>query len=101
MCPRARRPQGTYNRNYDATRESSSARGYDARWRRLRESQLRAEPLCRSCRMEGLAVAATEVDHIRRKRRGGGDERRNLQSLCRACHSKKTNEEIREDRIIH
>lgn len=70
----------------------------------LRPSQLMIEPFCRECtrraRAEGrpelLRVRATDVDHIKPHR---GDwerftDRGNLQSLCHACHSRKTFEEI-------
>jgi 5-methylcytosine-specific restriction protein A len=52
--------------------------------------QLAREPLCRICRRGGQAMAATEVDHIVPRSRGGSDTWRNLQSLCKPCHSRKT-----------
>lgn len=36
---------------------------------------------------------ATDVDHIISRAKGGTDERSNLQPLCHACHSEKTNRE--------
>lgn len=33
---------------------------------------------------------AVSVDHIQPRRAGGSDEHANLQSLCHACHSRKT-----------
>jgi 5-methylcytosine-specific restriction protein A len=53
---------------------------------------LRANPICVDPYKdhEGEVVAATEVDHITPKREGGKDRWDNLQSLCKACHSKKT-----------
>lgn len=56
-----------------------------AGWRKIRAAQLKREPQCRAC-----GAKASHVDHITPKRVGGGDESRNLQSLCRSCHSKKT-----------
>lgn len=44
---------------------SSAARGYGARWRRLRERFLSEHPLCAECLKQGRAVPATDVDHIR------------------------------------
>lgn len=76
-------------------RGSSSARGYGARWRRLRAMVLSQEPLCRACLERGATTPATDVDHIRPRRLGGTDRRDNLQALCHACHSSKTG---REDR---
>ena len=58
--------------------------------------QLLLEPFCRECAKQGLRVWATDVDHIEPHR---GDwskftDRNNLQSLCHACHSRKTAEEM-------
>src|SRR5690625_569564 len=70
---------------YDARRPKTAARGYDARWRKIRLMQLRAEPLCVSC-----GGAATEVDHITPLAAGGTHAFSNLQSMCKSCHSSKT-----------
>lgn len=59
-----------------------------AAWRRLRASVLSEQPLCKHCMARGYVVTASEVDHA------DGDpsnnERGNLQSLCKPCHSSKT-----------
>ena len=65
-------------------------------WRRMRARQLRDFPLCAECIRHGKVTAATEVDHITPHK---GDaklffDKRNLQSLCKRCHSAKT---ARED----
>ena len=57
-------------------------------WSRTRQAILLQEPWCRSCKVE----PATEVDHIVPHR---GDQAKfkdidNLQPLCKACHSRKT-----------
>lgn len=67
-----------------------------ARWKRLRLIHLDAHPLCSDCIGVGLVVSATDVDHIRPHR---GDarlfwDRRNWQSLCHRCHSRKTAREV-------
>jgi len=75
----------------DERRGNAAERGYDARWRRLRDAHLAREPLCRMCRHSGLVSAAALVDHIVPIADGGAvldDD--NLQSLCRGCHDKKT-----------
>ena len=76
-------------------RGTSTARGYDADWRKIRERQLRSEPLCRHHKDKGQLVTATQVDHIKPHR---GDyalfrDPNNLQSLCASCHSIKTSTE--------
>ncbi len=66
------------------------------RWKRLRSMQLAREPLCAECLKDGIYTQATEVDHLEPHR---GDEVKfyggALQSLCKFCHSKKTNMELR------
>ena len=66
-------------------RASASIRGYDHGWRKRRAAHLKREPYCRSC-----GEPATDVDHIVARRAGGSDDEDNLQSLCHACHSRKT-----------
>lgn len=56
----------------------------------LRESPLCADPF----HAHAGPVAATDVDHIIARRAGGSDVRGNLQTLCHACHTKKTNLEM-------
>ena len=60
----------------------------------LRPGQLLREPFCRECARRGVRTWAADVDHIRDHK---GDwalftDRANLQSLCHACHSRKTAE---------
>ena len=68
---------------------SAAWRGYDARWRKLREKVLFTQPLCVMC-----GAVAVDVDHIIPIRQGGAvlavD---NLQPLCRQCHIRKTQRE--------
>jgi len=59
-----------------------------AAWRRLREAQLRAHPLCRMHQELGQTVMASVVDH-QVPHRGDADlflDAANLQSLCKQCH---------------
>jgi 5-methylcytosine-specific restriction enzyme A len=62
------------------------------RWLRVRKRQLIREPLCRACRLNGLIVAACDVDHVKPIANGGNVfDQANLQSLCKRHHSIKTN----------
>lgn len=71
-------------------RGTSSARGYDTRWARLRRFILAQEPLCRRCNQLGITKAADMVHHqvpvkvaphLRM-------EPSNLEPLCWSCHQK-------------
>lgn len=74
----------------------------------LRPQQLAREPFCRSCWQRGirtgethlLRIPATDVDHIvpHRGRMKLFADPTNLQSLCHACHSRKTLAEMAENR---
>lgn len=77
---------------FDDTRGTATERGYDTRWRKARVGWLKHHPLCAECERHGETTAATVVDHIIPHR---GDrklfwDRNNWQSLCKACHDKKT-----------
>lgn len=76
-------------------RGSRQQRGYDATWNKLRLLVLAEEPLCRHCRQHDMVTAAEEIDHIIpiRQRPDLRLDRLNLQSLCKPCHSKKTQRE--------
>ena len=76
-----------HRKQYDQERGPSSARGYGARWQRLRLVVLRRNPICQ---VEGCTQVATKVDHIVRRSNGGTDELENLQGLCKPHNSGKT-----------
>lgn len=86
-------------REVDQRRGSSTARGYDSKWRKAREGWLRAHPLCQceECQEGTLRTrAASVVDH-RIPHRGDKAlfwDRNNWQSMAKECHDRKT---ARED----
>ena len=69
-------------------RGSASSRGYDSLWRRAAVAYLNEHPACVICG-EGEQL---EVDHIvpLRDRPDLKYETRNLQTLCKRCHGRKT-----------
>ncbi len=74
--------------------QSRHKRGYGAAWDRLRKVILsRDSHLCQICKAEGRATPGNHVDHILSKAKGGTDAHGNLQTLCKPCHSRKSNEE--------
>ncbi len=74
----------------DGKRASSSVRGYDRRWRRLRAAKLRQSPLCELCLATGRTEPATVVHHLDPVDDGNpvlcALDR--LESNCLSCHSK-------------
>ena len=74
-------------------RGTARQRGYDTLWQKVRDQHLLTQPLCVSCKADGLTVVAQDVDHIV-PFKGVDDPRRldsgNLQSLCRVHHGRKT-----------
>lgn len=73
-------------------RVSSTQRGYDYAWQRLRLFVLRRDRyLCQHCLKQDIVTIATDVDHIIPLSKGGARlEPDNCQSLCRTCHNRKT-----------
>lgn len=57
---------------------------------KIRAQVLAEEPFCRRCLAEGKRVRSDEVDHITPLSQGGGNERSNLQALCKPCHDAKS-----------
>jgi 5-methylcytosine-specific restriction protein A len=76
------------------SKESSSSRGYGAKWQRLRDVILRRDNyLCQCPDCLGgdkRLTPATEVDHIIPKAQGGGDHESNLRSVNTDCHKRLT-----------
>ena len=76
-------------------KKSAAKQGYGRRWQNSRKLFLKKNPLCVTCKAEGVLIEATHVDHIKPHR---GDmtlfwNQNNWQSLCASCHSKKTNKQ--------
>ena len=69
-------------------------------WRKLRAEQLRRQPLCERCLAQGRHIPARVVDHIRPVNQGGAPlDLENLQSLCAACHNRKSGAERHQRQI--
>lgn len=84
------------SRSHDAFRGSSTQRGYDGEWRKIRLIALRRDQyLCQQCLKSDRPTSATEVDHIISINKA--PELRldldNLASICGPCHKEKTNRE--------
>jgi len=75
---------------YDAERGSSSKRGYDRTWKRVRLLYIQEHPLCEDCEDRGFITPADLVDHVIPISEGGDRLNfNNLRSLCTADHENK------------
>ena len=60
-------------------------------WRKLRAIKLDENPMCEECARSGRLTPAQMVDHIVPINKGGAElDIDNLQSLCNACHARKS-----------
>jgi 5-methylcytosine-specific restriction protein A len=75
-------------KTHDQRRPNANQRGYDKRWRTTRAGYLAANPRCVVCDQP-----ATDVDHIDGMGPSSprGHDWSNLQAMCHACHTRKTN----------
>jgi len=69
----------------------------DAKWKRIRARTLSSQPLCQSCLLDNRTTAAEAVDHVWPWRKIGkmAFSHNRFQSLCVACHSRKSALEAR------
>lgn len=74
-------------KEYDEQRLSSSERGYDGLWHKVRNMKLNQYPLCEEHLKKSHDVPATLVHHIKPIDQGGNRlSIDNLMSLCNDCH---------------
>ena len=60
-------------------------------WRKVRSLKLQQNPTCEECERNGRLTPAQMVDHITPINKGGAMlDMENLQSLCNACHNRKS-----------
>lgn len=91
----------------DRERGSRKDRGYGHDWDKKRERILKRDNgLCQECLRNGLLTPvghkpySAYCDHIINKAEGGTDDDDNLQTLCRSCHTKKTDQEKNRHRGV-
>jgi len=106
MCRRTT-TNGNYCEECRAKRKAKTNKERNARgdnkfynssaWRKLRNRFIQVHPLCTHCMDEDRTTEAKEIDHIKAIEDGGEPlDWNNLQSLCKAHHTKKTNRERAE-----
>ena len=68
-------------------------RYHTTRWRKLRASFLKSNPLCVQCKEAGKTIPAQVVDHIRPLSQDSSDNNfwnpLNHQALCKRCNNRK------------
>lgn len=82
------------SRPRNVQRPTAHARGYDHAWRRIRNRYIKANPFCEVCDRERnkIVMRNLEVDHVIpiEQRPDLRLDWNNLQTLCRKCHARKT-----------
>lgn len=79
------------NREYNQChRDPDFRQRYGRQWVKIRNAYISKHPLCEECEKAGRLVPATEVHHKIPLASGGTNAEENLQSLCKACHSRHT-----------
>lgn len=65
---------------------------WSRQWKEIRKQHKQQEPLCRTCKGNGIIKAGRHSDHIIpiNERPDLATRIDNLQNLCEACHNKKT-----------
>ena len=93
--PKTEKPFWTKGAKTKTSKVANHAKLYNsARWKAVREKQLKIQPLCEACLNNGIDTIATQVDHIKAITWGGSElDLRNLQSLCYRCHGIKSRKE--------
>lgn len=89
------------NKKPQEGRKFVNDRYHNRTWRKLRDSIIASEPLCRNCISMGVRNVANVVDHIKPVSTGKTLEQQeqlmwdvsNLQPLCNSCHNKKSAKE--------
>lgn len=88
LCEACEALRGEEKKDYDRQRGSSSSRGYDSAWQKVREAKANRNPLCERCLLRGIERPLDVVHHI--KPVEDFPELRlvmeNLESLCRFHH---------------
>ena len=71
---------------------------YSRRWKRLRQMFIRYNPLCINCKDNDIIKEGEIIDHIKPVSEDidGMYVWKNLQTLCRPCHSIKTAKEVNQ-----
>lgn len=83
---------------------TTSQRGYDTTWQKLRLEKLNEFPFCEAIIDDATSrqclKPATEIDHIVpiKKDPRLRLDKSNLQSMCKSCHSRKTANENKRQR---
>ena len=74
-----------YNQHH---RDPAAKKRYGYSWKKIRDKYIKVNPLCEICRAYGRFIPADTVHHKQPLADGGTHEWKNLQSLCKGCHSR-------------
>jgi len=98
-CPALAEPGSSYCRKHRPAPAKKEADPFylTPAWRHFRNWYIGRHPLCAACEAQGVLTPAVIVDHIVELKDGGAPySADNAQSLCVACHNRKTGEAKRK-----
>lgn len=79
--------QKEIDKRYNKERYPLMKKRYGRKWKRIRDSYIKHNPLCEECLKQNITKAAEEVHHIIPLSKGGDSSEENLMALCKTCHS--------------
>ena len=85
-CAEHKKAKDKHYNQYE--RDPASSKRYGRSWKRIRDTYIKAHPLCEECQKQGKLTPAEEVHHKLPIKKDGSHSRDNLMSLCRSCHNK-------------
>ena len=77
------------NRDYERySRDPVTKKRYGRSWEKIRARYVETHPFCEECYKNGIITPVEHVHHKKPLSEGGTNDFDNLESLCRACHSR-------------
>lgn len=86
-CEKHQKERNAQYEKYGRDRATTKRR-YGKNWKIIRDAYVKKHPFCELCFQKGVLVPVEEVHHILPLAEGGTNDKDNLISLCKSCHSR-------------
>jgi 5-methylcytosine-specific restriction protein A len=86
-CEKHQKERNAQYEKYERDRVATKRR-YGKNWKLIRDAYVKKHPFCELCFQKGVLAPVEEVHHILPLAEGGTNDRDNLISLCKSCHSR-------------